>query len=109
MSDLRLFFFVLPRIESRGQAIKVSRRKGLALIVYLAILENAQSRESIASLFWPDLDQVRARGALRSALQELTTLLPPELLFSDRSTIALQRDAAWIDVREFLSLSAQSR
>ena len=108
MTDLKLYLFGAPRIEYQGQIVNVDRRKALALAAFLALAEQPQSRDAIATLLWPDLDQDRAHAALRSTLPTLTSLVPLNWLDVDRMTIALKRDVVWVDVNVFRSLLARS-
>ncbi|MCL4251677.1 MAG: hypothetical protein KJ065_26230 [Anaerolineae bacterium] len=101
MEDLRLYLFGAPRIEFKNQAVKLDRRKALALAAYLALSEQPQSRDALAALLWPELDDMHARSALRSTLRALTVDIPVDWLSADRMTVALKRDAIWIDVFEF--------
>lgn len=101
MSELRLYFLGTPRIEFQGSAIKIARRKSLGLAAYLALSEQRQSRDLVAGLLWPDLDEERARTALRSALYSLTTAVAVEWIDADRMTLGLNRDAVWVDVNRF--------
>ncbi|HSD85355.1 MAG TPA: NB-ARC domain-containing protein, partial [Anaerolineae bacterium] len=98
-----------PRLEYQGRAIPLNRRKALALAAYLACAKQPQSRDSIAALLWPDLDQARARAALRSTLPALTSPVPVSWLEVDRSTLAVKHEAIWIDVEAFRGLLARSR
>jgi DNA-binding SARP family transcriptional activator len=109
MAAINLYLFGHPRIVYRGQAIEVVRRKALALVAYLALTNLPQSRDTLATLLWPELDQERARAALRSTLPALTSLFPESWLTADRQTIGLKREAIWVDTGEFLALLAQSR
>ncbi len=109
MAAINLYLFGLPRIVYQGRAIEVVRRKALALVAYLALTNLPQSRDTLATLLWPDLDQERARAALRSTLPALTSLFSESWLTADRQTIGLKREAIWVDTGEFLALLAQSR
>ncbi len=109
MAAINLYLFGLPRIVYQGRAIEVVRRKALALVAYLALTHLPQSRDVLATLLWPDLDQERARAALRSTLPALTSLFPENWLTIDRQTITLKHEVIWIDTGEFLALLAQSR
>jgi DNA-binding SARP family transcriptional activator len=109
MDQLRLFLFGPPRIEYHGSIIEIKRRKALALGAYLALSERSQSRDALATLLWPDLDQQRARAALRSTLPTLTTLSPQSWIAANRAALTLKREAVWVDVRAFLDLLMQSR
>ncbi|MCC6612863.1 MAG: hypothetical protein IT320_05245 [Anaerolineae bacterium] len=101
MSELRIYLFGTPRIEFGSRAIKIERRKALALAAYMALSEQPQSRDALAALFWPELDEIHARSALRSALHTLTADVPVDWLSADRMTVALKRESLWIDVFEF--------
>lgn len=109
MSIIRLFCFGFPRIITDEQPSQVERRKALALAVYLSTADRPQSRDHLATLLWPDLDQEHARAALRSTLPTLTTLSATPWLLVDRGAIALSRTATWVDVREFLALLGDTR
>ncbi|MCA9903345.1 MAG: hypothetical protein KC547_05770 [Anaerolineae bacterium] len=102
MSELRLYLFGTPRIEFKSQAVKLERRKALALAAYLALSEQPQSRDALAALLWPELDETHARSALRSTLRALTADIPIEWIAADRMTVALKRDVIWVDVFEFM-------
>ena len=103
MTDLRLFFFGAPRIERDGSPIDLERRKALALAAYLALSERPPTRDTLTAILWPDLDQERARAALRSTLPALTALTPDTWIDADRATVALVPTAVWIDTTEFLA------
>ena len=109
MAAINLYLFGLPRIVYQGRAIDVERRKAVALVSYLAFADQPQSRDVLATMLWPDLDQDRARAALRSTLPALTSLFPERWLATDRQTIQLKQDAVWVDAREFLALLTKSR
>ena len=89
MDHLDLFLFGFPRIEYQGNHIEIERRKALALAAYLALSERPQSRDVLADLLWPDLDQKRARAALRSTLPALTLLSPQAWLRAAAASTAL--------------------
>jgi DNA-binding SARP family transcriptional activator len=108
VDNLRLCLFGSPRIEYRGQPIKIERRKSMALAAYLACAEHRQSRERLADLLWPALDRDHARSALRSALLALTTTIPVSWIDADRTTLALHAGMAWIDVPAFLQLLVET-
>ncbi|MFN8417630.1 MAG: NB-ARC domain-containing protein [Anaerolineae bacterium] len=109
MAKLKLFLFGSPRFEDQGSSLDIERRKALALAAYLAISDQAQSRDTVAALLWSDLDQEHARAALRSTLPTLTGLSDAMWLDADRQTLGIHRDQLWVDVREFLALLTASR
>jgi DNA-binding SARP family transcriptional activator len=108
MTEVRLYLFGAPRIEYQSQAVKIERRKALALAAYLALAEQRQSRDVVAGLLWPDQDGEHARSSLRSTLRALTTSIPFEWIQADRTTLALKQDMVWVDVNAFTALLSQS-
>jgi DNA-binding SARP family transcriptional activator len=107
MSEVRLYLFGTPRIEYQGTPVKIDRRKAFALAAYIALTGQPQSRDAVAALLWPDLDQEHARSALRSALRALTTLIPVQWIQANRATLALKHETVWVDVNNFLGLLAR--
>ena len=108
MSEVRLCLFGMPRLEYQGTPLKIGRRKALALAAYLALTPQPQSREAVASLLWPELDDEHARSALRSALHTLMTPIPTGWIEANRTAVQLQHDRTWIDVQAFLALLSAS-
>ncbi len=107
---LRLFLFGPPRLERNGRPLTITRRKGLALLAYLAITRQPQSRESLAALLWPEQDQSSALSNLRRDLSRLRRDLQEDILLVDRNTLALKTNAALqVDVLEFEQLIAAAR
>ncbi len=107
MDSVRIFLFGSPRIEHQGKPVSVERRKALFLVAYLAMAEQRQSREALTSLFWPELDHVHARSALRSTLHSLTRAVPLPWIDTDAVSVALKRDMVWVDVDAFIGLLVQ--
>lgn len=109
MSELRIHLFGEPSLEYQSKRVVLKRRKALALTAYLALAEHLQNRDTVATLLWPELSQLRAHAALRSTLYAIGADIPRDWLYVDRTSLGIQRDAVWIDVSAFLSLVAQSR
>jgi DNA-binding SARP family transcriptional activator len=109
VKKLKIFLFGTPQLEYQNEVLEIPRRKAFALLAYLALNNHPQNRDLLATLFWPDLDQEKARGALRSTLYTLTSLVQEEWLMADRQMVMLDHDAAWIDVKLFVSLLAESQ
>lgn len=102
MAHLDLYLLGPPRFELDHISLDINRRKAVALLAYLALADPPQSRDSLATLLWPDYDQSRARAALRRTLSVLNTTLAGNWLVADRETVALDHQAnLWIDVRVF--------
>jgi DNA-binding SARP family transcriptional activator len=77
MTAYAFFLFGVPRPERGGVAVKIPRRKALALMVYLAATGKAHARDTLTTLFWPDYRQSEARLALSRHLSELKWILLP--------------------------------
>ena len=101
MSHFNLFLFGPPRVELNSASIEFQRRKVLALLIYLAVNGQPHSRDALATLFYPDHSQQRARAYLRRDLAVLNTSLSGEWLDTDRELVELKRDGLSLDVVEF--------
>jgi DNA-binding SARP family transcriptional activator len=78
-----------PQLERDGEPIPIDRHKALALLAYLAITAQTHRRDALATLFWQEFDQTRARAALRRALASLNKAIPGAWWETDRETIGL--------------------
>jgi DNA-binding SARP family transcriptional activator len=102
MSQLSLFLLGPPRLELDGEPLDIGRRKATALFAYLAVTARGHARDALATLFWPEHEQSRARAALRRTLSTLNRALGGKWLEADRETIELNREAGfWLDVDTF--------
>ncbi|MCB0170514.1 MAG: AAA family ATPase [Anaerolineae bacterium] len=105
MPTLKLFFLGPPRFEHNGSPLDIGRRKAVALLAYLALSDQSHSRDALATLFWPEADQSRARGTLRRALSDLNKQLGNHYLETEGDTISLNPADVWIDVAAFSHLA----
>ena len=78
MSQLALYLLGPPRLELGGEPVKISRRKALALLAYLAVTGGHHQRDALATLLWPEYDQSGARADLRRTLSLLRRKLEQE-------------------------------
>src|SRR5262245_8073638 len=107
MPRFTLFLLGPPRLEWDGAPLEFGNRKAVALLAYLAVMRQTHSRDTLATLFWPESDQGRARAALRSTLWALNKTLGPGQLEIDTETLALAETAdLWVDVEKFLGYLA---
>ena len=94
----------LGRLElRRGEEVLLGgRRKLLTLLAYLARFQVGRPilRIELASRFWSDTDEPRARASLRQALTELREALGPALAVTD-SSVCLQRGSIEVDADQF--------
>src|SRR5215467_13398821 len=110
MTQLFIYLLGTLRIERHGVNIDLDTRKASALIAYLAIAKQRQSRDALAALLWPEYDQVHARATLRRTLSTLNKALSGPWLEIDREHAGLNFNAdIWVDVHEFRSYLAACR
>lgn len=84
--------------------------KRLAFLVYLTVSGGAVRRDTLIGLFWPELEQSRARGALRQALRYLRNTLGSDVIVTrGQDEVAVVRGAVWCDVRDFEDALATGR
>lgn len=109
MSGLSIELLGVPVVRVNDQPIEFSRRKSLALVAYLAATRNAAHRDSLAALFFPELDAVRARAGLRRVLSAISETPAVSWLIADRETIDLRRGASvWVDLDDFERLAQKT-
>ena len=102
MPRVKLFLFGPPRLERDGQRIQIKRRKAMALLSYLTVTAKLHSRDALASLFWAEHSQTKARANLRRELSTLNKLLNQGQLAVDREQVGLAEQAnLWLDVTQF--------
>ena len=96
-------------IERDGVSVTPNRRKALALLAYLALSPDGQSRDILTEMLWPERDASSARSDLRSGLFALRQAIGGEWLDIEGDRVALQRDPALsVDVLRFRDLLAQA-
>jgi DNA-binding SARP family transcriptional activator/predicted ATPase len=96
MLDLALFGH--PHIELNGHPIRLSGRKPVALLAYLALTGRRHSREALAALLWPEAPE--ALSNLRQALWHLRQAGLEPWLSADREAVGL-RAGFTLDVAAF--------
>src|SRR5690606_40408245 len=82
--SLRLHFLGSPRIERDGRFVETDTRKAVALLAYLALTRSYQTREVLAALLWPEMNEERARAGLRRTLSALRAAVGDEALYVTR-------------------------
>ncbi len=82
----------------------------MALLAYLAATRQPHSRDLLAALFWPELDQTGARNYLRHDLFELKNVIGEHNLLIEREQVGLHPGAGlWVDVSEFRAQVQKAR
>lgn len=107
MEPVRLYFLGPPRIERDGQVLQSDTRKATALLAYLELTGDQQTRDTLAAFLWPDFDNKRGKAALRRTLSALKSAVGAQALHITREAIGLEAARVWSDVRQFRQLLAQ--
>lgn len=79
--------------------------KAKALLIYLAVEQRQHSRVHLASLFWSEMDDTRAKKNLRTALTNLRTIAGDHLSITRQSVEVQEGGDPWIDVLDFERLA----
>jgi predicted ATPase/DNA-binding SARP family transcriptional activator len=102
MNNLKLFLLGPPQVELGDRSLNFSRRKTLALLIYLAVTGAPQRRDTLATLLWPDSPQSQARASLSRDLSILSKMLGQGWLVADRETVSLYHGRElWLDLAQF--------
>jgi DNA-binding SARP family transcriptional activator len=102
MSRLTVSFLGAPRIERDWHAVTLDSRKAVALLAYLAITGQPQSRAELMTLLWPESDQAHAQNTLRYTLSVLKKAIGGVWLDAGREAIGLHHSPdLWFDVDHF--------
>jgi len=103
------------RVEGTDPAVAdelLAQPKALALLLYLALARppGGQQRDRLVGLFWPELDQDRARTALRGTLHRLRQLLGEDTI-QNRGTesVALAPERVTCDALAFTDAVTNGR
>ena len=97
-----LKLFGTPQLSVDGEPVRLTRRKAVALVAYLALSDRPQTRERLAALLWPEKQSARALASLRTVIHEITGLA--DILEIDQDLLSVKHDQCRVDVREFLEL-----
>jgi DNA-binding SARP family transcriptional activator/predicted ATPase len=101
MPVLQLYFLGPPRLEFEGQLVEPDTRKATALLAYLALTGERQSRDALSALLWPEYDEQRGRAALRRTLSTLKSITGAALWHTSRDIIGLESGQFTCDVHQF--------
>jgi len=108
MSLLALRLLGSPRVNLDKTTVKISRRKVMALLVYLAVSKQRHSRDELSEMLFGKRDRNRARASLRQTLSLLRSSIGSEHLGTDRLGVWITgTDELSSDVSEFQSLQKE--
>ena len=104
MIELRILGALEIRVRGNdGFVPDLTQPKQLGVLAYLAVPpRRLHRRDTLLGLFWPDLDQQHARGALRKSLHHIRAALGDEVLKGHgNETLELDSERLWCDAAEF--------
>ncbi len=101
---MRLLLLGTPCLEQNTIQAKLERRKALGLLAYLAVTREVHSRETLATLFWPDYNHTQSLAYLRNTLWTLNQTLGETWATVERDTIRFNPDTIGVDTTDFLRL-----
>ena len=111
MDILQITLFGCVRVTHNNWLTEVKLTREIqALLAYLLLQRHwAQPREVLASIFWGELNQERARGSLNTALWKLKKALEPDgipagtyLINNHPGEVGFNRESQyWLDVEAF--------
>lgn len=106
MEAIKVYWLGIPTIERDGTVINLETRKAVALLARLSLsAPSPLSRENLATLFWPEYDQVHAAANLRRSLYAINRALGPDLIISNREQVSINTSCQfWQDTAEFQRL-----
>lgn len=97
----------------RGELRTVlTQPKRAALLAYLALADSSgfRRRDTLVSLFWPDSDEIHARGALRQAVRFLRRAMEEGVVISrGEEEIGISGKEMWVDAIAFESAALSGR
>jgi DNA-binding SARP family transcriptional activator/TolB-like protein/Tfp pilus assembly protein PilF len=113
MSRLQLHFLTpVPRVSGDAGEIRITSKKGIALLVYLAMHRNEPvSRAVLANLLWSDRGDPQARQSLRQTLHTVRRELGDAhagALTIDEASVTLNIATEDVDVLRFIALARSS-
>ena len=88
-SQLTLYLMGSPQLRRGDKNVGIHRHKAMALLVYLAVTAQRHSRDALATLFWPNYSQSRARANLRRCISELKASLGGDVLLIEQENLSL--------------------
>src|SRR5687768_4743651 len=94
------------RLESpdgEEAAAVLAQPKRFALLVYLTIAQprGPRRRDTLLAMFWPELDQSRARHALSQSLHFLRQRLGADVIVAGAEDVAVDPEQIGCDVHDF--------
>lgn len=103
MPTLQISLLGAPEISCDDEPLIISSAKAQALFYYLVATRQPQTRDRLASFFWPETPARQARGSFRNTLYNLRqTFGDLDPLIAGNQTIRFNTEIdSWLDVEVF--------
>src|SRR5215813_6353478 len=110
MERLSFRLFGAPQVEYGGERKPPRFQKELALLIYLAVTNRPHTRLALATLLWPEHEEVRALASLRRALHQIKVDIAEGILDVTRGTVCLSATVdLQVDTQAFLAAARVCR
>ncbi|MCB0194410.1 MAG: AAA family ATPase, partial [Anaerolineae bacterium] len=100
MPTIHAYFLGTPQFTKNDKPVKLTKTKGIALLVYLAVERTSQTREQVMTLLWPDSLPQAARKNLRNTLWDIGKTFDEEVVEVEGDTLRLA-DSVGVDIHPF--------
>jgi predicted ATPase/DNA-binding SARP family transcriptional activator len=102
MHPISIHLFGVPRVLLNGKYLDAGTSKATAVFAFLAVTRQWQTRDTLATLLWPQLDQKHAYAALRTTLWKINKQADAECLEIRRDAVKIRTDeSSYVDIWEF--------
>jgi DNA-binding SARP family transcriptional activator/predicted negative regulator of RcsB-dependent stress response len=98
---LQISLLGAPAVHYNDEPVAISSAKAQALLYFLSATRQPQTRDKLATFFWPETPARQARGSLRNSLYNLRQVFDFEPLVAGSQTIRFDTNIDyWLDTEE---------
>ncbi len=108
MNKIEIHLLGSPAFLIDSQQVKFSRKKAIALMIYLVCTNRKVIREELAEMFWPSCAQSKALSSLRTIISEIKSLFPKGFLITSGDFLFLEKDSFNCDLITFRYLISKN-
>jgi DNA-binding SARP family transcriptional activator/predicted ATPase len=98
-SIIRLHLFGAPQVSVNEQTVHFTRKKSLAILIYLAVENKPISRETLGVMFWPE--SADSQQQVRIALSDIRKQLGNHIFLEQRNPVRVNPASLAVDVLRF--------
>jgi pimeloyl-ACP methyl ester carboxylesterase/DNA-binding SARP family transcriptional activator len=105
---LELQVFGVPTAVVQGREGRLPLKRAVALLAYLAFNTGSVPRAHLATMLWPEADEVKGRTRLRRLVYTIEDAVGAKLLSSDNDGLALDAPSVEIDALRFAQFARRA-